>query len=60
MAVVCSVFPFRMESNSATLSEVSVVVIKFGLQETGNNSEYTHNYLTSGHSPLFRSQLIQR
>lgn len=32
LCVLC--FPFRMESNSVTLSERSVVVIKFGLQET--------------------------
>lgn len=49
LCVLC--FPFRMESDSATLSERSIVVIKFGLQETGNNSDYTHNYLPSGHLP---------
>lgn len=61
---VCALFlPLRMESNSATLSELSVVIIKFGLQEMGNNSEYVHTticpldilpYLVTG------SQFIQR
>lgn len=46
-------FPLSMESNSATLSEVSVVIIKFGLQETRNTTlEYTHIYLPSSYSPF--------
>lgn len=61
---VCALFlPLRMESNSATLSEISVVVIKFGLQEMGNNSECTYTTIC----PLdilpclvTGSQLIQR
>lgn len=42
MAVLSSVLPFRTDSNSATLSEVRVVRIKFGLHRTRNPTLRTH------------------
>lgn len=45
MAVLSSVLPFRTDSNSATLSEVRVVIIKFGLHGTRNPTLRTHTSL---------------